>query len=206
MATPVRNQWLSNALLCAGALLLLVWAVPSFGGRLLSRLELSRFQADHAETMAWAPGRVAAYRKALQNSMAAPQAVLRIPSAGMEVPVLEGTSDLVLNRGAGHIAGTAAAGADGNMVLAGHRDGFFRHLKDVRTGDRIELQHDGVTDVYRVDGTRIAERGDVSMLRRGDRSTLTLITCYPFFFFGAAPQRYVVQASLVSNPTQARLQ
>jgi sortase A len=180
--------------------------VPTMYGVLYSRLELARFQSDHAETISWAPGRVAAYRKALRIAALAPEAVLRIPSAAMEVPVLEGTTDLVLNRGAGHISGTAEPGGSGNIVLAGHRDGFFRHLKNVSVGDRVEVAHGGVTDVYRVDSLRVVGKKDLSALRSSDHAVLTLITCYPFFYLGAAPQRYIVQASLVSNSLQTKLQ
>jgi sortase A len=192
--------------LCAGALLFAVWLVPTMYGLLYSHLELARFQSDHAETIAWAPGRVAAYRKALRVAMPTPTAILKIQSAAMEVPVLEGTTDLVLNRGAGHIAGTAEPGVSGNIVLAGHRDGFFRHLKNVSVGDRIELARQGGTDEYRVDSMRVVDKHDVSALRGSDHPVLTLITCYPFFYLGAAPQRYIVQASLVPHPLQAKLQ
>ncbi len=200
-----RGRW-SATCLWAGALLLAVWLVPTMYGLLYSHLELARFQADHAETIAWAPGRVAAYRKALRVAMPTPAAVLKIPAANMEVPVLEGTTDLVLNRGAGHISGTAQPGDSGNIVLAGHRDGFFRHLKNVSIGDRIEVARPGATDVYRVDSMRVVDKHDVSALRGSDHSVLTLITCYPFFYLGAAPQRYIVQASLVPNASQTKLQ
>lgn len=192
--------------LWAGALLVALWVVPTMYGLLYSRLELARFQSDHAETISWAPGRVAAYRKALHVATPAPGAVLRIPSAAMEVPVLEGTTDLVLNRGAGHISGTDEFGGGGNIVLAGHRDGFFRHLKNVSVGDRIEVAHPGATDVYRVDSLRVVDKHDVSALRSSDHAVLTLVTCYPFFYLGAAPQRYIVRASLVSNSLQTKLQ
>jgi sortase A len=201
----LRGRW-SAICLWAGALLFAVWLVPTMYGLVYSHLELARFQSDHAETIAWAPGRISAYRKALRVAMPTPTAVLKIQSAAMEVPVLEGTTDLVLNRGAGHIAGTAEPGGSGNIVLAGHRDGFFRHLKNVSVGDRIELARPGGTDEYRVDSMRVVDKNDVSALRGGDHPVLTLITCYPFFYLGAAPQRYIVQASLVPHPLQAKLQ
>ena len=216
MGTPIqadhlrsRRDWRgrSSAIcLWAGTLLLAAWLVPTVHGLLYAHLELARFQADHAETIAWAPGRVAAYRKALRVAAPAPEAVLRIPHAGMEVPVLEGTSDLVLNRGAGHITGTAEPGHNGNIVLAAHRDGFFRRLKFVTVGDRIEVARAGATDVYRVDSMRIVDKNDVSALRSSAQPMLTLVTCYPFFYLGAAPQRYIVQASLIPQPSQARMQ
>jgi sortase A len=136
-----------------------------------------------------------------------PEAILRVPKAGIEVPVLEGTDDLTLNRGAGHIAGTALPGQAGNMAITGHRDGFFRGLKDVAPGDTIEVVRSGTagsqTDKYLVRNIKIVFPTDTSVLNKTPDSTLTLITCYPFYFVGAAPQRYVIQASLIhpSVPT-----
>ena len=199
------RRWISTACLWLGALLLAVWLLPNLYGRVYALTVLSRFQASHAETMSWAPGRVAAYRKALRSAVPAPEAVLRIPSAHLEVPVLGGTSKLEMNLGAWHIEGTAEPGSAGNVALAGHRDGFFRKLKDVAVGDRIEVARAGGTDVYRVDSLRVVERKDVSPLWPSKSPELTLVTCYPFFYLGAAPQRYIVRASLVPNPVQAKL-
>ena len=193
------RTWVSRGCCWAGALLFSIWLLPNVYGMLIARMEISRFQADHAETTSWAPGRVQAYRRALRVALPAPEAMLRIPSAAMEVPVMEGTSGVVLNRGAGHLAGTAALDASGNIVLAGHRDGFFRRLKNVALGDRIEIAKGDSTDVYRVDQLQVVERTDVSSLRPSRKRMLTLVTCYPFFYLGAAPQRYIVRASLVSS-------
>ena len=190
---------LSNACLLAGAGLLATYGLATVYGRVSARLSVQRFQATHAETLAFAPGRVLAYKRALTVALPQPKAVLRIPSAQIEVPVLDGTSDTAMDRGAGHLNGSAAVGTDGNIVLASHRDGFFRHLKDVQLGDRVEIARNGGTDVYRVDGLRVVERGDMRMVRWNGKPTVTLVTCYPFFFIGAAPQRFVVTASLVEN-------
>ncbi len=171
----------------------------------MAHLQVQRFQSAHAETQAWAPGRVLAYERALKVALPAPKAVLRIPTVGIAMPVLDGTTDLVMDRGAGHLNGSAEVGTGGNIVLASHRDGFFRHLKDVAIGDRIEIARNGGTDVYRVDSLRVVERSDMRMVRWNGKPTLTLVTCYPFFFVGAAPQRYVVTATLVSNTIQAGL-
>ncbi len=123
-------------------------------------------------------------------------AVLRIPALHLEVPVLEGTDEVTLNRGAGRIAGTSLPGQGGNIGIAGHRDGFFRRLKDIRTGDAIELVTISGTDVFVVDRIRITNPDDVSVLRPRTKQSLTLVTCYPFYFVGPAPSRYVVEASL----------
>ena len=187
-----------------GALLLAVWLGGTLCGTVLSRLELQRFQVNHAETAGWAPGRVTAYRQALRVAMPLPEAVLRLPAANIEVPVLEGTSATVLNRAAGHLSGTALPGSLGNVVIAGHRDGFFRRLKNVSVGDSIELARTGGVDRYRVDRLDVVERNDTAALQPTHAPTLTLVTCYPFFYVGAAPQRYVVRASLIAPAVGSR--
>lgn len=180
-----------------GAALLAYAFGASAYGTVVSRMQLARFQADHAETISWAPGRVEAYRRALRVALPAPQAVLRIPAANLEVPVVEGTSALVLNRAAGHLTGTSLPGGPGNIVIAGHRDGFFRRLKNVSVGDQIQLAHGTGLDTYVVDRLDIVDRKDTSALQPSHQPVLTLVTCYPFFYLGAAPQRYIVHASLV---------
>ena len=129
----------------------------------------------------------------------APIAVLTIPKIGIEVPVFAGTDDLTLNRGAGMIAGTASPGKTGNMGIAGHRDGFFRRLKDIRVGDHIELFAGHDKFVYAVEDITIVDPSDVTVLSPRPRTSLTLVTCYPFYFVGDAPQRYIVHASLVDT-------
>lgn len=120
--------------------------------------------------------------------------MIRIDRIHVEAPVLEGTDDLTLNRGVGHIAGTALFGQNGNVGLAGHRDGFFRGLKDIKVGDRIDLEEPGRTETYIVDSLRIVNPKDLSVLRSSGKRVLTLVTCYPFYYFGNAPQRFIVHA------------
>jgi sortase A len=184
-----------------GAVLLMTWMVPTLYGLVFSHVVLSRFQARHAETTAWAPGRVEAYRAALHIAAPQAEAVLRLPRLGLQVPVMEGTSRLVMNLGAGHIEGTAEPGGSGNVALTSHRDGFFRKLKDVEVGDRVEVATGEGLDVYRVDSLQVVSPKDVSSLQPTRNAVLTLVTCYPFFYLGPAPQRYIVRASLVSHTT-----
>jgi sortase A len=99
----------------------------------------------------------------------------------------------------GHIGGTMRPGENGNIGIAGHRDGFFRVLKDVGPGDAIELATTSRTDTYVVDQIVLVSPNDVSVLQPRSISSLTLVTCYPFYFVGSAPQRYIVQAS-ITNP------
>jgi sortase A len=125
-----------------------------------------------------------------------PLAVLRISKINLEVPVLDGTDDLTLNHAVGRIAGTARPGEDGNIGIAGHRDSFFRGLKDVDAGDVIELRTLHGTDTYVVERIQIVTPDRVDVLQPRSVPSLTLVTCYPFYFLGSAPKRYIVTASL----------
>jgi sortase A len=144
----------------------------------------------------WSEKRIKGYEDSLAAHFAPAMAVLRIPKIHLEVPVLEGTDDLTLNRGVGLIAGTPRPGEAGNVGIAGHRDGFFRGLKDISTGDKIEVMTPQQTQTYIVDRVIIVDPSDVSVLRPRSRPSLTLVTCYPFYFVGSAPQRYIVEASI----------
>ena len=189
-----------SGLVAAGVLLLGVYAVPTVYGSAMSHLAVARFRAQSASNRQWDSGRIRAYQQALLVKFPPPEAVLRIPKIGLEVPVLEGDDALTLNRGVGHIPGTAMPGTVGNIGVAGHRDGFFRGLKDVAVGDVIEMQRgaDGERpERYVVRKISIVLPSDTTLLKASSDSELTLVTCYPFRYVGTAPQRYVVQAALV---------
>jgi sortase A len=143
----------------------------------------------------WSPKRIEAYQTSVTTNIPAPLGVLRIPSIEIEVDVLEGTDDLTLNRAVGHIDGTAAPGEEGNIGIAGHRDGFFRGLKDVHLGEYLDLYTERGNTRYIVDEIRIVPPEDVSVLAPRPRSSITLVTCYPFYFVGSAPLRYIAHAS-----------
>jgi sortase A len=151
-------------------------------------------QADTTDLTLWSPQRISAWQRTLTLPHQVPLAVLRLPRIHLEVPILEGTSDVTLNRGAGHIDETAMPGTDGNSGIAGHRDGFFRGLKDVVPGDALELETLQGKQVYRVERTWIVNPEDVSVLDPTPVRSITLVTCYPFYFVGSAPQRYIVRA------------
>jgi sortase A len=217
---------LECTLLVCGGLLLVVFAAGLFERLVSPRLALRQFERAR-ETAAvvipasqgpldfsrWSAKRVRAYRDSLLSMKELPLAVLRIQRLHIQVPVYEGTDELVLNRGAGWIAGTARPGEADNVGIAGHRDGFFRGLKDVTAGDTIELSSTGETAVYQVDRIEIVSPDDVEVLRPRRTPSLTLVTCYPFYFIGSAPQRYIVHAALrerastqsfASGPASAR--
>jgi sortase A len=201
--------------LIAGVAMLLFYLVARVHALVMPKVDLWSFQAheeasslDAAKTQPggskvdfalWSEKRIREYEAALGMRLDPPLAVLTIPKIGVQVAVFDGTDDLTLNRGAGRIAGTARPGSSGNMAIAAHRDGFFRGLKDIREGDRIELAAHGAAFVYIVDSIKVVDPSDVSVLRTRVRPSVTLVTCYPFYFVGSAPQRYIVQATLVSS-------
>lgn len=117
-----------------------------------------------------------------------------IPRLGVSVAVLQGTGSRMLRLGAGHIEGTPLPGEPGNSGIAGHRDTFFRKLKDVRKDDEIQLQTPTGLFRYQVDWTKVVDPDDLSVLTPSTTSALTLVTCYPFYLVGPAPSRFVVHA------------
>jgi LPXTG-site transpeptidase (sortase) family protein len=121
---------------------------------------------------------------------------IEIPSLGVSTIIKDGEDAQTLRLAVGHIAGTAMPGGDGNVGLAGHRDTFFRRLRDVKAGDRIRLVTTDGVFTYLVERTRVVEPDDVSVLDQTPEPALTLVTCYPFTYIGAAPQRFIVQARL----------
>lgn len=147
----------------------------------------------------WSINRITAYTESLTLKSDLPLAVLRIPALSLQAPVFDGTDDFTLNRGVGRIQGTARVGGTGNLGIAGHRDGFFRALKDIRVNDVILLDLGGRTEQYVVKNTRIVSPEDTYVLAPTKTPTLTLVTCFPFYFVGSAPQRYIVTASLKNS-------
>jgi sortase A len=119
---------------------------------------------------------------------------LDIPRLGLSVVVLQGTGSRMLRLGTGHIEGTPLPGEAGNSGIAGHRDTFFRGLKDVRENDEIQFQTADSQFHYAVDWVKVVEPDDVGVLAPSTESSLTLVTCYPFYFVGPAPKRFVVRA------------
>ena len=205
-----RLEW---GLLIVGLILIGSYVVVRVHSQISSHLALQKFEAARMEARfraqesvkqrtgeqvdfsLWSDKRVQEYMESLVTREGIPSGVLSIPKLHLEVPVYDGTDDLTLNRGVGRIIGTARLGRSGNTGIAGHRDGFFRGLKDIAPGDRIDLMLPSQTSHYVVDNIQITNPEDVSVLRPTPKASLTLVTCYPFYFVGSAPQRYIVSAS-----------
>lgn len=158
------------------------------------------FSSLEVDQSLWSEARMSAFAVA-RPAAGDVEAVLRIPALQLDVPVYSGTSDTNLNRGAGHIEGTAALiGQSGNIGIAAHRDGFFRKLKDVAIDDDIHLVLEGRSLRYRVVELAVVSPHEIGVLAPTDVPSVTLVTCYPFYFIGAAPQRYIVRAQLYDAP------
>jgi sortase A len=119
---------------------------------------------------------------------------LEITRLGISVMVIEGTTNTTLRRAAGHIEGTHLPGEPGNIGISAHRDTFFRPLRNVRGNDVVSVTTPAGNYRYRVVSTKVVEPDDVGVLKDSGSEVLTLVTCYPFYFVGAAPQRFIVRA------------
>ncbi len=206
------SRTLERWLLAVGGTLCLLCAGGLAWRELASRLALRSFRSSKAaqpvlpdskavDFRLWSAKRIGAYVDSLARQFAPPIAVLRVQKLGIEVPVFDGTDELILNRGVGRIAGTARPGQSGNLAIAGHRDGFFRSLRDIAVGDSLTLDTGGETATYVVDRIWIVDPTDVSVLAQTPNPSLTLVTCYPFYFVGDAPNRYIVRCSLKERRT-----
>jgi sortase A len=209
---------LERIVFAIGLALLTLWGASWLHRTVLSRAALAKFYVSRVGTQAtvtqpvrdpvtggavdfslWSAKRIDSFKDGLTISTKLPLAILRVPKIHLEVPVFDDTDDFTLNRGLGRIHGTAQIGQAGNLGLAGHRDGFFRGLKDVVSGDEIELVRQEVTDIYVVNRIQIVKPDDVSVLDPTPTPMLTLVTCFPFYFIGNAPQRYIVTASFTNS-------
>jgi sortase A len=119
---------------------------------------------------------------------------IQVQRLGISVIILQGTTAQTLRLGVGHIDGTALPGQPGNIGIAGHRDTYFRGLKDIRNDDQILVETATGVDRYEVDSLQITTPSDVAVLAPTTASALTLVTCYPFHYIGAAPERFIVHA------------
>jgi sortase A len=133
----------------------------------------------------------------------APIAEISIPRLNLSTVVVEGTGDAELKLGAGHVSGTALPGVAGNIVIAAHRDTFFRPLRNINVGDKIVLNTGREAAEYVVEATRVTTPDDIAVMQAHGEPELTLITCYPFNFIGSAPDRFIVHAKPVAVPISA---
>ena len=206
---PLRRilKWSQRALFACGIVLLGycafaltdAWLFQRRANRDLDRLLRNRRAANAAlppSEAAAAPTVPAAVVSGLIGRM-------EIPRLQLSVVVMEGDDKLTLRRAVGHIPGTALPGNPGNVGLAGHRDTFFRPLKDVKIKDEIQISTLTGNFKYEVVSLRIVDPENVGVLAPSGENVLTLVTCYPFYFVGPAPKRWIVRARQVSSQAVA---
>ena len=193
------TAWLVGASLLIMHSTSALWA--QYAGSLsAAQLEQSRrtgLTVAHPDQSLWAATRIKEYDRARLMPVPVAEAVIRIRSVSLEVPVFEGATDLHMTLGAGRVPGSPGFGQPGNVGISSHRDGHFRKLKDIRVGDRIVVETRSASYLYEVDEILITDPSDTTVLWPGSRPELTLVTCYPFYYRGRAPQRFVVRAVLV---------
>jgi sortase A len=190
-------RWASRAWLVAGVLALGYAAYVVIDARLYQARELTRFEQERQTAIgAPAPAITAPAPPADGTTIGR----LEIPRLALSVAVAQGQSEPILRRAVGHLPGTAWPGSEGNVVLAGHRDTFFRPLQDIRDGDQIVLKTREGDFAYVVESRSVVKPTDVWVLEPRGGRTLTLVTCFPFHFVGAAPSRFVVVAREAGCP------
>jgi len=188
LANPIL-RWSRNVLLIIGLLSLSYVGYALLDARLYQAEQARRFERELKETnLPRAEG------SSVAVSEGSPLGRIEISAVGMTTMILEGTEEGTLRRAVGHIRGTPLPGQRGNVALAGHRDTFFRGLRDIRVNDEITLTTLSGSYHYRVDSTKVVKPEETEALEDDGHDTLTLVTCYPFNFVGSAPKRFIVRA------------
>jgi sortase A len=194
-----NRKTLSIALVMVG-IVLLGYVAGEYWGMYRSqvRLEAEWERQSAAVTTPGQPGQPAqpGQRKLLPGQMLTR---VVIPKIGMDAIVVEGTSHKALSAGPGHLEETAMPGEPGNAVITAHRDTFFRHIYELDKGDEIQVRRNGRLFTYQVTGKKVVPPQDLSVIKQTTDSQLTLITCYPTYYIGPAPERLVVFSRLVED-------
>jgi LPXTG-site transpeptidase (sortase) family protein len=196
------KTWISFVLVAAGIVLLFMGARDFLGshfGQIEAQRDFDRAEQAQAGEQAQeaSKGRLVEPERPKPVPLGGTMARLTIPRLHADVYVVEGDGASELRKGPGHLADSAEPGEHGNCVIAGHRDTHFRVLKDIRRGDDIVLDTPEGQYLYRVRNTRVVAPNNTSSLRPSADAVLHLITCYPFYYIGSAPKRFVVEARLV---------
>ncbi len=192
----MKLRILQLALLVVG-LSLLVWcgfvAIDARAFQAVALSQLDRLRVERQQ----APGSATARESAPASTPRLGGLIGRIgiERLGVSVVVVEGSSPSILRRAAGHIEGTALPGQPGNVGISAHRDTFFRPLRNIRENDVITLTTPNGEYRYRVLSTQVVNPRDIAVLSPGGDQVLTLVTCYPFYFVGPAPKRFIVRAT-----------
>jgi sortase A len=190
-----RLKWLERILFVAGLICLGYFAYVSVEARLYQAIENRELDLILASVPpALTPAPTTAPIKPVRPSPGSALGRIEIPRLGVSAIIRAGSDARTLRLAVGHIPGTALPGQIGNIGLAGHRDTFFRRLRDIRAADDIRVVTTAGTFVFKVDTTSVVLPKDTWVLKPTRKSTLTLVTCYPFTYVGSAPKRFIVHA------------
>lgn len=197
-------HWTERLFVVAGVALvawcgLVTWQAREFQRAENLALDLSRGQPAPAPPAMDAPEpkHASAARETASRVSKGLIGRIEVARLGLKVVVIEGSDEATLRRAAGHVPGTALPGQQGNMAITGHRDTFFRPLRNIREGDFIRVTTLKSEFGYRVTSISVVGPDDVGVLRPQASEELTLITCFPFSYIGPAPRRFVVRAERV---------
>jgi sortase A len=187
---------ISYVMLIAGFTALGYVAYVMVSARYFQKTEAAKFEkSTNIESVLRPPAVHEAYRTVANGTVIG---ILEIPSVGVQSVVVQGDSNDILRRAVGHVPGTPMPGEAGNVALAGHRDTIFRPLRNIKIGDIVELRRETGAVRYRVSATDVVPPNDLSVLEAHGYNELTLITCYPFYFVGHAPDRFIVRAEEIT--------
>jgi sortase A len=192
-------RWSRNAFLVAGVLILGYCGFVLLDARVYQAYEARHFQQEIKDfnPAITTEGRV--QKASFRSHVGGPLGEIELTRIGVTAIILEGTDDRTLRRAVGHIPGTPLPGQPGNVAIAGHRDTFFRALRNVRQDDEITLMTLEGSYHYRVDSIKVVALEDTQVLDNSGGDFLTLVTCYPFYFVGPAPRRFIVRAQRISQ-------
>ncbi len=187
-------RWCRDAFLVGGVLALGYSGFVLLDAKLYQANQARRFQQQLESVR---PPIASAGGVAILTAAPAPGGALgriEIARIGLTAMILEGTDGRTLRRAVGHVRGTPMPGQQGNVAIAGHRDTFFRPLRNVQHDDEITLTTLDGSYLYLVDSMQVVAPEDTQVLDNSADTTLTLVTCYPFYFVGPAPKRFIVRA------------
>ncbi len=191
----IREQgWLPYALMFVGAVLL-VYVFVQYGTMYAEQRRLAH------EWEQQNPPEEKAAAQVIHDGLTK----VTIPKINLDAIVVEGTTRKQLLLGPGHMPDTAQPGSEGNAVITAHRDTFFRHIYELAKGDEIEVRRNGKLYRYEVTGKKVVDPDDLSVIRPSKEKRLTLITCYPTYYIGPAPERLVVFSKMVEKADDAKM-
>jgi sortase A len=187
-------RWTRDVLLIVGILLLGYSGFVLLDTKFYQVYQERRFQQKLTNAPSATPLTVGVREPSVAPPTGGTVGKIEIARIGLSAMILEGIGARTLRLAVGHIPGTPLPGQHGNVGIAGHRDTFFRGLRDIRSDDEIKLTTLDGSYRYLVDSTEVVSPADTQVLSNSDDTILTLVTCYPFYYVGPAPKRFIVRA------------